>query len=100
HPAEPRVALRLADRKWLVAEAQPGVSAALAVRRRAAPVLDEKERQSFRRARQVVLGIDAAQHRIGRNARVETLDQESERGLATGELEDGTVEVVFDRRHG
>src|SRR5712691_1439170 len=57
HVAEPGIAFGLADGKRPVAHAQARVAALLAVRRWAAPVLDQKERQALGRGRKVLLGI-------------------------------------------
>ena len=75
-----------------MAHAQARVTALLRVGRRSAPVLDQEERQAFGRGRQVFLGIHGAQHRVGRNLRVEALDEQAKHRLAAGQLVHAAVE--------
>src|SRR5438094_8748378 len=92
HVSQPRVALGLADGERLVAEPQPRVPAALAVSRRPAPGLDEKEGEPLGRAGEVTMRVDGAQDRVARDPGVEALDQQAERGLAAGQLVHAAVE--------
>src|SRR5690348_18420213 len=63
----------------------------VAVRRWAAPVLDEEQRQPFGRAGKILLGVDAAQDGVGGHAGVKALDEEAKGGLTSGEIEEAGV---------
>jgi hypothetical protein len=90
---EPRVPLGLSNGERLVAQSQSRVPSLLAVRGGTAPILDEKESQAFGGSGQVLIGVDGPEDRVGRNACVETVDEQPERRLSARELKNGLVQT-------
>ena len=83
---QPGVAFGRADPERRVPHPQSRVAAQLGVRAGTAPVLLEEHPQPFLGRAQVGLGVQRAQHRVVRHARVEGGHEPSERGCAADRL--------------
>ena len=92
HVDEPAVTLEGADREREVARTQPRVATLVAVRRGAAPVLAEEQRQPPPRTDEVrVVRVQRQEDVIGLDAVVEPVDEPVEERLPTDLLEEGRL---------
>jgi hypothetical protein len=82
HVVQPGVTLGFADAEGGVPHPQPRMPAQLAVGLRAAPVLDEEQREVLLGRLQVLRRVDRPEHRILGDALVEPVDQAAEGVLA------------------
>lgn len=91
HVRQPGIVCRLVDGERGVPHPQPGVTAVVAVRRRAAPVLDQEQGEAFLGRAQVLLGVHGSQQRVFGHSLVETMHEAPEGLLAADLLVEGLL---------